>query len=121
MLKLSSSRSKPSTLLTLIHIQEALESEVTIVTKHIYIRIEALAQFLCLYSCNKNVKDFNPPEYLRALQKDLSQIYQLPKLKPICKRLESLAQRMETHIVTEESVTEEILGVMRDLVHSVSR
>src|SRR5664280_1470810 len=48
-LKLSSSRSKPSTILTLIHIQEALESEATIVTKRIYIRIEALAQFLCLY------------------------------------------------------------------------
>lgn len=118
-LKLSSKKSKPQTILLLTHIQGVLEMESAAVTRVVYIRIMALAKFLELYSDGN--PHLCPSEYLQSVQKDLFQIHQMPKLKPISRRLRDLSQLMETDNVAKDFVTEVILNIMKDLVHSVSR
>jgi hypothetical protein len=117
-LSLSSKRSDPHLLFILTSIQEVVGKEATAVTKIINNKVNALSHFLVFY-CDKDER-LLPSNYLRGVEKDLSQLNQLPKIKPICKRLRVLAQLMESGPVTKIFVTEEVHQIMKGLVHLIT-
>jgi len=117
-LSLSSKRSDPDVLFMTTIIQEALEMETANVTKTIYNKVKALSYFLQLYSVED--QRLKPSIYLLRIEKDLSQLNQLPKLKTVCKKLRVLAQLIEIGPVTKTLVKKEVRQIMADLVHLVN-
>jgi hypothetical protein len=118
LLSLASKRSNSYFLFTLATVQEALEIEAANVNKNVFNKVRALSYFLRLYDDGDT--RLNPSGYLLRISTDLAQVNQLPKIKPICKRLRVLAQLIEIGPVTKTFVKKEVRQVMTDLVHLIT-
>jgi hypothetical protein len=118
-LSLVSKRINPKSLDNLSLTQRIIEAETTYVTKIIDIKIEALATYLERYSRASNGPYPSGCLNSNCIPKDLRGLHQLPKIKPLCKRLEILGQQISEGSIEKNLAKQKLRQIIGELQHSV--